>query len=106
MYRMIGTNGTLSITALANDEQTSTRRLERMFHRYIGMSPKKISTLIRYQQVLRDAVLYPDFDIQDAVLKYGYTDQSHLLHEFCRFHTMTPREARAYALSQFYNTDR
>ena len=106
MHRMIRTKGALPIASLARNEQISPRRLERIFHRYVGMTPKKIATLIRYQQVLRDAVLYPDFDIQDAVLKYGYTDQSHLLHEFCRFHTMTPREARAYALSQFYNTDR
>ena len=34
---------------------------------------------------------------ENAVEKYGYADQSHLLNDFRRRHMMTPREAVEYA---------
>ena len=38
-------------------------------------------------------------DRQDAVLKYGFTDEAHLLREFKRYHGMGLRKARALALA-------
>ena len=100
MHRMFVQHGDIRIHDLASAQQMSTRQLERLFLRHVGMNPKQFATLVRYQQVLREALFDPAFDVQDAVLKYGYTDQSHLLHEFKKFHTMTPRDARLFALSQ------
>ena len=38
-----------------------------------------------------------------AVHKYGYTDQSHLLREFKRYHSMDIHEARTIALKYVEN---
>ncbi|MGM9594080.1 MAG: helix-turn-helix domain-containing protein [Candidatus Onthomonas sp.] len=89
--------GTLRTEALARELHISLRQLERLFHEYIGVSPKQLSSLVRYQYFWNDVLFQPDFQLQDAVFRYGFTDQAHLLREFKRFHTMTIPEARAYA---------
>lgn len=66
---------------------------------------KPLSSLFRYQHVWRDAVYSKNFCVQDAVFRYGYTDQAHLLKEFKKFHSVTTREAvkQAQETSHFYN---
>lgn len=90
--------GSMPIGQLAGEVHTSSRQLERIFQENIGISPKKLASLIRYQYLWNDILYHPDFSVQDAVWRYGYTDQAHLLHDFKRFHTMTIPEARNYAL--------
>lgn len=75
----------------------SQRQMERIFSKEIGLPLKRIMNLVRYQNVWRGMVLSSDFDIQDAVYRYGYTDQSHLLKEFRNFHGTTPKEAISIA---------
>ena len=77
--------------------------LERLFHEYVGITPKKLSNLIRYQFLWRDILCKLDFDVLSAVHKYGYTDQSHLLREFKRYHSMDIHEARTIALKDVEN---
>ena len=98
LTEIIKNNGNLEINKLAVNQHISTRQLERIFNEYIGIAPKKFSSLIRYQRLWQDILYKPDFQILDAVFQYGYTDQAHLLHDFRRFHTMTVPEARCYAL--------
>lgn len=40
--------GSLGIANLAKESFVSTRQLERLFHEYVGITPKKLSNLIRY----------------------------------------------------------
>ncbi|MDE7333475.1 MAG: helix-turn-helix domain-containing protein [Lachnospiraceae bacterium] len=89
--------GAMGVTALAKELFVSSRQLERLFHEYIGITPKKLSNLIRYQFLWRDILWEPDFNILNSVHKYGYTDQSHLLHEFKRYHSMDIHSAKSMA---------
>lgn len=95
--------GSLGVSALARDAFVSTRQLERLFHEYIGVTPKKLSNLIRYQYLWRDILSAPDFDVLNAVCKYGFADQAHLLREFKRYHSMDIRRARAMAFENVGN---
>ena len=45
----------------------------------------------------------PDFDVLSAVHKFGYTDQSHLLREFKRYHSMDIHKARIMAFKDVGN---
>ena len=64
---------------------------------------------MRYQYLWGEVVKNPGFCVSDAVYQYGYTDQSHLIREFKRYHTMDIRKAAAYArssgitMSEIYN---
>lgn len=97
MAELVQNEGRLRMSELALRNQLSTRQLERLFLEHTGASPKKLSDLIRYQCVWRDAVTSPRFDVQDAVERYGYADQSHLLRHFRRFHASTLSQAVASA---------
>lgn len=90
-------DASLSVTGLARNACLSTRQLERLSERYTGMPPKRLSSLIRYQLVWQDALRSSRFSVQDAVFRYGYADQAHLLNAFRRFHSMSLRRALALA---------
>lgn len=89
--------GVIGAAELAKECFISDRQLERIFHEYIGITPKKLCNLVRYQSVWNDVLKNPAFRVQDAVWRYGYTDQSHLLREFKRYHAMDIQTARKYA---------
>lgn len=95
--------GTLSVEQLAKDSFISIRQLERQFNEYIGITPKKLNNLVRYQLLWNDILRNPDFNVLDAVYKYGYTDQPHLMREFKRYHTMDIKKAIQYAYGNVEN---
>ncbi|MCM1254275.1 MAG: helix-turn-helix domain-containing protein [Clostridium sp.] len=91
-------HGSLEISWLSKASPVSSRQLERLFHEYIGITPKKLSNLVRYQFLWKDVVSRTDFDILNAVYEYRYTDTAHLMREFKRYHSMGIREAKQLAL--------
>ncbi len=95
---IIRTSGTLKTTELAKAVFVSGRQLERVFKENAGVSPKQLSSLVRYQRLWHDILMKPGRQIQDEVYILGYTDQAHLVHEFKRYHGMTIKEARAWAM--------
>lgn len=95
--------GALSAKTLAQECFISSRQQERIFREYIGITPKKLCNLIRYQYLWDEILKSPDFRILDAVCRYGYTDQSHLMREFKRYHTMNIKKARACAYKDVGN---
>lgn len=97
MHNILFHQGSLEISLLSKESSVSSRQLERLFHEYIGMTPKKLSNLIRYQFLWRDIVSQADFDILNAVYQYGYTDSAHLMREFKRYHAMDIRSAKRLA---------
>lgn len=103
VHNILQGKGSLGVSDLAKEAFTSTRQLERLFHEYVGITPKKLSNLVRYQFLWRDILLEKDFDVLNAVHKYGYTDQSHLLREFRRYHSMDIRNARMLAFHDVEN---
>lgn len=95
--QMVSYRGALSAAGLAGECYISGRQLERLFREYIGITPKKLCNLVRYQFLWNDIFRKPDFHVLDAVCQYGYTDQSHLMREFKRYHTMDIPTAKRYA---------
>lgn len=98
MQDILRHHGGLAISQLSKENLISSRQMERLFHEYIGMTPKKLSNLVRYQCLWRDIVYKSHFNMMDAVDKYGYTDLPHLMREFERYHSMSIRNAREMAL--------
>lgn len=96
---MLRRKGNVRIEELAGEVLLGSRQLERIFQEYIGLSPKKLSSLFRYQFLWEEILENPYFQILDGVYQYGYTDQAHLLHEFKGYHTMNPLKAREYAFA-------
>lgn len=97
LYRIISMNGNAKISDLTSYAAVSEKGLERLFTANAGVSPKTLCTLIRYQMLWRDILLNSSFNALDAVEKYGYFDQAHMLNDFRRRHLMNPTEAVLYA---------
>lgn len=94
IIQMISTCGSQNLSSLLKDIHTSERQLERLFENTLSLSPKKVSSLIRYQSLWQNVCRSDSFDIQDAVYAYGYFDQAHLLNDFKKFHGMSLGEAK------------
>ena len=99
IIQMIRTRGSQQLSSILKDIHASERQLERFFAQALSLSPKKVSSLIRYQSLWQTACFSKNFDIQDAVAEFGYFDQAHLLNDFKKFHGMSLTEARKIALA-------
>lgn len=97
VHHALISSGRVRIGEIAAALALSPRQLERRFDTCMGMSPKTLASLMRYQLLWQDMLYTPRFDVLDAVDRYGYSDQAHLLNDFRRRHLMTPREALAFA---------
>ena len=113
--RIVDSGGLVPIVQLANDAGISSRQLERRFLREVGIGPKLLGRIIRFQQVFR-AVEQCDAAWAAVAIDCGYYDQAHLIRDFHQFARQTPavlfehqsaltesftRKART---SDFYNT--
>lgn len=95
--RILTSAGRITVKEICEYSCVSQRQMERLFRKEIGLSIKRTASLVRYQNVWRDMVRQGEFDVQEAVYRYGYADQSHLLNEFKRFHGTTPDQAKKIA---------
>lgn len=98
IYYMLKTNGRAKISDICSHVAVSERQLERIFNYNMGVAPKTFSSLLRYQLLWQDMMISRQFDVLDAVEKFGYTDQAHLLNDFRKRHLMPPKEAVEFAL--------
>ena len=97
IHHMLKTCGRARISEVSAGLALSPRQLERRFDAAMGVSPKTLASLMRYQLLWQDMTLHPPFNVLDAVDKFGYADQAHLLHDFRSRHMMSPREAIEFA---------
>ncbi len=105
LYKIISSNGKVKIGDLSDFCVVSRRQLERIFLEYTGISPKKMTNLIRYQLLWQES-LKNGFNIFDCVEKFGYYDQAHLLNEFKKYHSMPLSKAKKhFQMSLFSNTN-
>lgn len=97
---LLRSGGRAPVRDICGYSAVSQRHLERLFKQEIGISIKRTASLVRYQHVWREVIQQNTFHIQDAVCRYGYADQSHLLGEFKRFHGLYPIQAKQEALER------
>ncbi|HMV50418.1 MAG TPA: AraC family transcriptional regulator [Blastocatellia bacterium] len=115
--QIVHSGGQTSVDALANDLGLSGRQLERRFLREVGLGPKLLCRILRFQQVFR-AVERADGKWAQVAADCGYYDQAHLIRDFRQFAGQTPAAlfaplprftevfTRKQRMSDFSNTDR
>lgn len=103
IYHMLVHKGKIQVRELRQELYISERQLERLFREYVGVTPKSLASMVRYQYLWNDIVYNKQFDVLDAVCKYGYTDQAHLYHDFKKYHSMNIVEAKKYAIKNVGN---
>jgi len=113
--RIVDSRGLIAVDELAGDAGISSRQLERRFLREVGVGPKLLGRIIRFQQVFR-AVEQSNNAWAEIAIECGYYDQAHLIRDFNRFAQQTPAVlfssqsaltesfTRKSRKSDFYNT--
>ncbi|MDG0789415.1 helix-turn-helix transcriptional regulator [Cohnella ginsengisoli] len=78
--------GNLSVTDLADKVNFSERHLRRAFDRELGLSPKEMLGIVRFQSVLEELYSGDYSSLTDLALQHGYYDQSHFAGAFMRYY--------------------
>jgi AraC-like DNA-binding protein len=85
----------------------SARQVERRFREAVGVSPKTLARIVRFQEVLRRTP--GESASAEVALDSGYYDQAHLLRDFRDFAGVVPtlfRAAEGDLARQFTSPDR
>ena len=113
--KIVECRGLVSVDQLAQDAGISARQLERRFLNEVGVGPKLLSRILRFQQVFR-AVENCEVAWAPVAVECGYYDQAHLIRDFNQFAHQTPAGlfsqqssltesfTRKSRTSDFYNT--
>jgi AraC-like DNA-binding protein len=82
--------GRVPIATLAEELGWSPKRLIARFREQVGLPPKQVARLLRFQRVTNLFLATETPDWGALARRCGYYDQSHLIHEFQRFAGDTP----------------
>ncbi|TDF94733.1 helix-turn-helix transcriptional regulator [Paenibacillus piri] len=90
MQYIYASQGMMPIRDLAEQLCYSERNIRRTFQKELGVSPKELSGIIRFQCLLQELYHGAPSRFTDIAVKYGYFDQSHLINSFKRFYGLAP----------------
>ncbi len=94
--KIVALNGLMTIDQLAADAGISSRQLERNFLREVGVGPKLLCRILRFQQVF-SALDRDDAGWAGIAAECGYYDQAHLIRDFQQFARQAPSALLAEA---------
>jgi AraC-like DNA-binding protein len=81
-----GAHGLITVDALAANAGVTARQLERKFNQVVGVSPKRLARITRFQRALRllERIDSPQRGTHTAA-ECGYADQAHFIRDFSEF---------------------
>lgn len=94
---LLGDDAATTLDEAATRLAVSTRTLQRMAHRYIGLSPAAVLRRRRLQDAAGRLRRDPSTDLAALAAELGYADHAHLTREFRAVLGVTPREYRTDA---------
>lgn len=75
---------------------TERRDRARLFARYLGIPPRTVGRILRFQRTLRALMSDPDCSLGELASDAGYFDQAHFIREFKQMTGGVPRGYRGY----------
>lgn len=72
-------------------EYISPRQQRRLFEQYVGLSPKDLSKIIRFQRSMNALIQIPPRHRKSVFYEFGYYDQSHFIRDFKQMFGDTPK---------------
>ncbi len=88
--------GRASVEEMADAAGVSSRHLDRLFARYLGVPPKTLARVLRFQRALGALMREPEGTLADVAASAGYFDQAHFIKDFRRMTGGVPRGYRGY----------
>jgi len=85
----------LNASDITTSEHTvSPRQMERLFKRWLGISPKRYQRVLRVQNSVDDLKKNPELALVELALQQGFSDQAHMTREFKQIAKITPKRYR------------
>jgi AraC-like DNA-binding protein len=88
--QLVGTDGGVSVSALATELGWSRKRIVARFRDEVGLPPKALARVARFERAKRLAEAEERPNWARIAVEAGYYDQSHLSNEFRRITARTP----------------
>lgn len=90
--RIVNKSEPVKIEYLSRELNLGRRHLERKFSKEVGMTPKTLVKIIRFQNVFRILQQKAPSSLTELTYEAGYYDQSHFTRDFKAFSGLTPKE--------------
>ena len=82
--------GAIRVSEIAHRCGLSCRQMERLLRVWVGISPKPLARIARFQAALVSAAEQPASEWTYVAAEQNYVDQAHLIHEFSGFTGASP----------------
>ena len=96
---IINNDGNLKISRIADQSGYSERYIEKQFMTYLGIGPKTLSEIIRFQNSLRHLMQNPSGTLSDVAWDTGYYDLAHMNKSYKKMTSALPRD-----VTKLFNT--
>lgn len=93
---LVDSDGRATVQAAAEVAGVSGRQVDRLFERHLGLSPKAVARVQRFQAAMRGLMRAPDVLLADLAHEVGYFDQAHFIRDFRAMTGGVPRGYRGY----------
>ncbi len=88
--RIYRSGGRIDVETLAGAEGISERHLRRLFDEALGLSPKRLARIVRFQVALNRLKREEVRSLLDLALDQGYYDQPHFINDFRELYGCPP----------------
>lgn len=92
IYFIHKSEGQVSVKDLSSKFNVGYKKLERLFDKVIGISPKSYCRIIRFNSTVHRLRTKPKTSFTQISFASGYTDQNHFIKEVKEFTNLTPKE--------------
>ena len=102
VQKIMETKGNISGERLLAKTGISTKHLDTLFRKHVGLTPKVMSNIIRLNHFIASRNTFPAKSLTECGYETGYYDQSHLIRSF---HQYAHKSPKAYFNSPAYIND-
>ena len=92
---LYASGGRGAIAALADAQSLSVRQLERQFRDQVGMTPKTLARIARFEAAKNRLLDAPATNLTSLAYELDYADQAHFSRDFRAISSVTPSEYSA-----------
>lgn len=93
---LVARGGRAEVAEVAARAGASERQVDRWFARQLGIPPKTVGRVLRFQAALRALMHDPGCPLAHVAASVGYYDQAHFIRDFRRMSGGVPRGYRGY----------
>lgn len=96
LQHAVEARGAAELDALGEAAGASSRHVERLFARFLGIPPRALGRVLRFQKAIQALMRDPGCTLAAVAATAGYFDQAHFIKDFRKMTGGVPRGYRGY----------